>query len=169
MPPFHRESKVGLGRSNPFAYKAVVSIDLQETEAFFHRMIPITKAMGVKVVSYDQSQLVIEAPIALNHNHLGTAFGGSLNAMTTLACYGLMWLELVDPGSHVVIRNSLTSFLRPVTKVIRAICRRPDEATMADFKEQFARKNRARLHLQATIEEDGEVCVQFEGTFVAIK
>lgn len=146
-----------------------MSIDLREIEAYFHRMIPITSAMGVRVVSYAGDELALEAPLALNHNHLGTAFGGTLNTMATLACYGLLWLELGDPSSHVVIRDSSVSFLRPVTKDIRAICRRPDDAAMTEFKERFSRKDRARLRLSATIEQDGEVCVQFEGMFVAIK
>lgn len=147
----------------------IMSIDLQETEAFFHQMIPITKAMGVRVASYENGQLEIEAPLSLNHNHLGTAFGGSLNTMATLSGYGLVWLELGDPGCHVVIRESAIVFLRPVTTDIRAACRRPDQTTMAEFKERFSEKGRARLRLQATIEQDGEVCVRFEGVFVAMR
>jgi thioesterase domain-containing protein len=147
----------------------IMSIDLRETEASFHRLIPITRAMGVQLTGYDGSQLVIEAPLSLNHNHLGTAFGGSLNTIATLAGYGLVWLELGDPASHVVIRESSIAFRHPVTKDIRAICRRPDQATMTEFKEHFLRKNRARLRLRATIEQDGKVCVEFEGVFVAMR
>ena len=146
-----------------------MSINLHDTEAAFHRMIPITKAMGMRVVSCVNGLLVLEAPLNLNHNHLGTAFGGSLNTMAILASYGLLWLELGDPGCHVVIRESSVSYLRPVTKDIRAICRRPDDATMAEFKERFLRKDRARLRLQASIVQDGEECVRFEGEFVAIR
>jgi len=132
-------------------------------------MIPLTQAMGVRMVNYTEGELVLEAPLALNHNHLGTAFGGSLNTLATLACYGLVWLELEDPGCHVVIRESSIAFLRPVTGDFRATCRRPDDAAMKEFKERFAHKDRARLRLAATIEQAGIVCVQFEGTFVAAR
>ena len=67
---------------------------LRETEEFFYDKIPITRAMGVRVTKYDGGQLRLAAPIALNHNHLGTAFGGSLSALATLAAYGLIWLEI---------------------------------------------------------------------------
>lgn len=82
--------------------------DITEIEGHFHRLIPITQAMGVRVESYDGQQLILRAPIALNHNHLGTAFGGSLNTLATLAGYGFLWLEVGDPGCHVVIRESLS-------------------------------------------------------------
>jgi thioesterase domain-containing protein len=142
---------------------------LRETEAFLHEQIPITLAMGVRVATYDGQQLVLTAPLTLNHNHLGTAFGGSLSAVATLAGYGLLWLELRDRTCHVVIRESSISFRRPVRKEIRAICRRPDETTLAAFTARFAEKGKARIRLNVTIEEDDLVAVEFAGTFVALK
>ena len=67
---------------------------LRETEKFFHQQIPITRAMGVRVAAYDGQRFTLVAPIALNFNHLGTAFGGSLSAVATLAGYGLLWPHL---------------------------------------------------------------------------
>src|SRR4051794_29183031 len=104
--------------------------------------------MGVRVVSYDGATLVLEAPLAPNHNHLGTAFGGSLTAMATLAGYGLLWLELGDPGAHVVIRESSANFRRPVVKSIRAIGHRPAEEEVLRFRQEFARKGKARMEVR---------------------
>ncbi len=56
-------------------------------EAFLHEKIPLTKAMGLHVAESNARRLVLEAPLAANRNHLGTAFGGSLHALPTLACY----------------------------------------------------------------------------------
>ena len=142
---------------------------LLETEEFFHQQIPITRAMGVRVASYDGRQLTLVAPIALNHNHLGTAFGGSLSAIATLAGYGLLWLELRDRACHLVIRRSSLSFGRPVRKEIVAICRQPDEEMLRAFKAEFAQRGKARIGLNVTIEEDGLVAVEFQGLFVALK
>jgi thioesterase domain-containing protein len=142
---------------------------LRETEAFFHDQIPITRAMGIRVEAYDGHRLVLTAPLAVNHNHLGTAFGGSLATVATLAGYGLVWLELGDCKAHVVIRESAISYRRPVLGQIRAICRRPAEDEVAAFKAQFAQKGKARLSLEVTIEEEGLVAVEFSGMFVAQK
>ena len=55
-------------------------------EAFLHEKIPLTRAMGLRVAESSAARLVLEAPLAANVNHLGTAFGGSLHALPTLAC-----------------------------------------------------------------------------------
>ena len=142
---------------------------LQETEAYFHEHIPLTRAMGVKVESYDAAQFVITAPLEVNHNHLGTAFGGSLSAIATLAGYGMLWLLLEDRDIHIVIRNSSINYRHPVRDPIRAICRTPDAAVLAVFQERFRLLGKARLDLQVTIEHEGRVCVEFAGTYVAVR
>src|SRR4051812_40651112 len=98
---------------------------LRAAEEFFHAKIPLTRAMGLRVVPDAVHGFAIEASVALNYNHLHTAFGGSINAVATLAGYGLLWLELRDTNAHVVVAESSIRFLRPVRQVIRAICVRP--------------------------------------------
>ena len=142
---------------------------LRETTAYLHAHIPLTRAMGVEVTSYENTGLVMTAPLAMNHNHLGTAFGGSLNAIATLAGYVLLWLELRDRSAHIVIRDSRIRFHRPVTGELRAVCRAPADAILADFRESFARKGKARLELHVEIREAGELAVEFSGTFVAVR
>jgi thioesterase domain-containing protein len=144
-------------------------LQLRETEEFFYRKIPITRAMGVRVAEYDGNHLKLVAPLALNHNHLGTAFGGSLSAIATLAGYGLLWLELRDNTCHLVIRKSSLSFCRPVRREIVAICRRPAWEQLQTFKSAFAEHHKARITLDVTIEEDGLAAVEFSGIFVALR
>src|SRR5450432_2933317 len=140
---------------------------ISETEEFLREQIPLARAMEVHVESYDSRQLTLTAPLSANHNHLGTAFGGSLAALVMLAGYALLWLELEDRAAHLVIAESTLKFRRPVTGVIRAICRRPEAAALAQFKADFAATGKARLQLEVTIEEDDEPALEFEGTYVA--
>ena len=142
---------------------------LREPTAYLHAQIPLTRAMGAQVVSYDDGHLTVTAPLTLNHNHLGTAFGGSLSAGATLAGYALLWLELRDRTAHVVIRKSTMDFRRPVLGELRAVCRAPDAATLATFHSDFARKGKARLELRVEIMHAEEVAVLFTGTFVALR
>jgi thioesterase domain-containing protein len=142
---------------------------LAATERFFHQQIPLTKAMGVRVEDYDGRQLVLAAPLNANHNHLGTAFGGSLAALATLAGYGLLWLELGNRDAHIVIRRSELDYRHPVTGPLRAVCRRPGDAVVAEFKAKFEKSGKARIRLQATVGEEDRVCMAFEGIFVAIR
>lgn len=138
-----------------------------DAEKYFHEQIPITRAMGVRVVTHDENEFVIEAPVALNSNHLRTAFGGSINAVATLAAYGLLWLGLRDQAVHVVVAESWIRFLRPVRETIRAICPRPGPDEWAAFQTQFAGKGKARITLRATVVEAGQTAAEFEGVFVA--
>ena len=138
-----------------------------EITTYLHKNIPITAAMGVEVESSNAEGLVLIAPLEPNHNHLGTAFGGSLSAIATLAGYGVVWLALGDPNAHVVVGDGTLRFRRPVTKAIRAICVSPAPQVMQHFRDEFARTGKGRLRLEATIEENGEVAVEFEGTFIA--
>src|SRR4026208_1626929 len=98
---------------------------LRAAEKFLHEQIPITRAMGLRVVARDEKEFVVEAPVALNSNHLRTAFGGTISAVAPLAAYGFLWLALRESGVHVVVAESSIRFLRPVRETIRASCLRP--------------------------------------------
>ena len=139
---------------------------LRQAERFFHERIPITRAMGIRVVS-DEAGFAIEAPVALNYNHLQTAFGGSVNAVATLAGYGFLWLELRETAANLVIASSSIRFLRPVRATIRAVCLRPDDDGLRSFHSEFRQEGKARIKLQVRV-DDGEIeAARFEAEFVA--
>jgi len=139
-----------------------------QIQELLHTKIPITRALGVKVEAYDGERLILSAPLDPNINHMGTAFGGSLNALAVLSGYGLLWLEMQNPECHIVIRESSISYYHPVRGEIRATCARPHEETLYEFKKTFHEKGRARIALSSTIEDAGITCVRFQGTFVAL-
>ena len=138
-----------------------------DAEEYFHQQIPITRAMGVRVVTNDENEFVVEAPVTLNANHLGTGFGGSINAVATLAGYGLVWVDLRDKGAHVVVAESSIRFLRPVRATIRAICRRPKRDEWAAFQARLAETGKARITLRVSVVEADQTAAEFEATFVA--
>ncbi len=140
---------------------------LHHAEEYFHQQIPITRAMGVRVVAHDENGFILEAPVALNSNHLRTAFGGSINAVATLAAYGLLWLELRELSVHVLVAESSIRFLRPVRETIHAICLRPNPDEWSAFRTRFAEKGKARITLNVNIVEEGQTTAEFKGTFVA--
>jgi thioesterase domain-containing protein len=140
---------------------------LLDAEKFLHEQIPITRAMGLRVAGHDDAGFTVEAPVALNSNHLRTAFGGSINAVATLAAYGFLWVELNDAAAHVVVAESTIRFLRPVRETIRATCLPPDDESMASFRRDFKDKQKARINLCVQVTEAGAIAAAFEGRFVA--
>ncbi|MGA2018319.1 MAG: YiiD C-terminal domain-containing protein [Opitutaceae bacterium] len=140
-------------------------------ELFLHEMIPLAKAMGVGVQVSDDRALVLTAPKEQNKNSLNTAFGGSLVALATLAGYGVVWelmrAENTDkPVWHIVVKESRAAYRRPVIGDLRAICERPAQAAIAEFKDALARYGKAKLKLRTSIIEDGYVAVDVQAAFV---
>src|SRR5882757_3905414 len=93
-------------------------------EAFLHAKIPLTKAMGLRVIETGPHRLVLEAPLEPNINHLGSVFGGALHALPTLACYATLWTLLREGGAdgHVVVKRSQANYRQPVLATFRTSC-----------------------------------------------
>jgi len=147
------------------------SVKVPALELFLHEMIPLAKAMGVGVEVSDDRALVLTAPKEQNKNSLNTAFGGSLVSLATLAGYGVVWElmreeKTVKPEWHIVVKESRAAYKRPVIGDLRAICERPAQAAIAEFKEALARYGKAKLKLRASIIENGNVAVDVQAAFV---
>lgn len=142
---------------------------LRELEQTLHAEIPLTRAMDVRVLRADQNGLALGAALAPNLNHKKTAFGGSLNSLATLACWGLIQLLVRDSGRPitVVIQESSVQFLKPVMRDFEAICALPPEPVSKRFLHTLERKGRARLALDSAVHVDGEIALRFRGQFVA--
>jgi thioesterase domain-containing protein len=148
------------------------SVKVPALELFLHEMIPLAKAMGVGVEVSDEKALVLTAPKEQNKNSLNTAFGGSLVSLATLAGYGVVW-ELMKhetktekPVWHIVVKESRAAYRRPVIGDLRAICERPAQAAIAEFKDALQRYGKAKLKLRAAIVENGNVAVDVQAAFV---
>jgi len=141
---------------------------LQALQQTLAQDIPITQHMGITVEGYDEKGLILKAPLAGNTNPKGTAFAGSINALLTLAGWGLIWLILkeLDVVGDVVIQNSSISYLRPVTGDFAAVCHKPDQDTIARVGRSLKKKGKARVELSAEIYQRDMVVVGFKGRYV---
>jgi thioesterase domain-containing protein len=142
---------------------------LRSAEEFLHARIPPTRAMGLRIVANDEAGVAVAAPVALNSNHLDTAFGGSINAVATIAAYALLWLELCDEAADLVIRHSSIRFLRPIRDTISATCARPDAAELTAFKVRLRATGKARIALRVQVRENGALAAELQATFVALR
>jgi thioesterase domain-containing protein len=156
-------------------------VKLPAFEHFLHEMIPLAKAMGGGVDVSDENALVLRAPKEQNKNSLNTAFGGSLVSLATLAGYGVVW-ELMrsekpagENGAgekaqwHIVVKESKAAYRRPVIGDLIAICERPAQAAIAEFKDGLARYGKAKLKVRARVVEDGQTAVDFQAAYVVSK
>lgn len=143
---------------------------LDELETSLHRDIPLTRSMGLRIVECNGHGLLISAPLAPNINHASTAFGGSLAAATTLACWGMLWLILQqrERPARIVIQESNISYLRPVTGDFIARCQYPSNEAVDRLMTMFDRQGKGRIELQSDIHENDLPCVGFRGRFVIL-
>ena len=142
---------------------------LEELQNKLHNEIPLTKLMDIKIKEYNQKELITTAPLSININDKGTAFGGSLSTMTIISSWSLCWLiskELgFDSKNIVVIRNE-NSYKKPVTKDIVCYTQKPSQQEIATLKEKLQTKKSASIKINSIIIENNETCVEFQGYYV---
>ncbi len=137
-----------------------------ELERTWHEQIPISKAMGVTVVDFANDQLVVRADLAPNINVHGTAFAGSLYAISSLCGWGMTWLQLKMRGidASIVIADGKIHYERPVQEAIVATC----AFSLRDQADAFARlrdEGKARLLLECGIPAAGAPAATFSGVY----
>jgi thioesterase domain-containing protein len=143
----------------------------QSLETVLHQDIPLTRDMGVTVISWQEHQLRLHLPLAPNINHKSTLFGGSLYCGAVLAGWGWLYLRLKEAGiedGHIVIQDGQISYPLPVKCDGVAICDAPDDATWERFVKMYERRGRARLSLSTRIVAEGSdvSAVEFVGQYV---
>ncbi|MEZ1318120.1 YiiD C-terminal domain-containing protein [Pseudomonas fluorescens] len=148
-----------------------MNLDSRHLESVLHHDIPLTQAMGVKVLDWHDQQLRLHLPLEANVNHKSTMFGGSLYCGAVLAGWGWLHLRLREEGienGHIVIHEGQISYPLPVTRDAVAICQAPSAAVWKKFLAMYQRYGRARLTLQSRIVNEGsdEDAVTFSGQYV---
>lgn len=141
----------------------------QALEALLYRDIPLSRAMQVRVASWQEHELRLHLPLQANCNLHDTMFGGSLYCGALLAGWGWLHLRLQEAGMRgaVVIKDAQISYLLPVTGDAQALCSAPGVEGWNRFVAMFQRRGVARLQLESQVlTASGEVAVRFTGQFV---
>jgi thioesterase domain-containing protein len=139
-------------------------------QAEFNHSIPITRAMGIKVINYDGERLELSAPLAANINDKGTAFGGSISCILTLAAWGVVWIACAreNIACDIVIHKGEITYHKPVTIDLQAVCKLPDKSEIEGFMARFNKKGRARLGLRSELLVEGDIMTEFDCQYAAL-
>ncbi|MGM0519862.1 MAG: YiiD C-terminal domain-containing protein [Campylobacterota bacterium] len=131
--------------------------------------IPLTKLMKLHIKEYSDSSLITTAPLDININDKGTAFGGSLSTITIISAWSMCYLiskELGYDSKNIAIIKNNTSYKRPVTKDIYCITKKPSIKDINSLKAKLEDKKTASIKIESNIIENDEICVKFEGVYV---
>ncbi len=142
-----------------------------QMQEYLHKHIPLSKAMGIEVAEIQDARVVLTVPLEPNINHRDTAFGGSISAAATLACWTLLHrrLNAVIDSTRLVIHKNKMVYRKPISGRFQAICALPADSTWPDFMTMLEQYNRAKIVLHADIIYDNEKAGEFTGSFVAMK
>ena len=138
----------------------------RELEAVWHREIPISAAMGIRVTDYDGRRLVSRAELAPNVNVHGTAFAGSLYAIGALCGWGITWLTLRNRAldAHIVIASGHIDYHRPIAETIVAACTLDPDVYREAF-ENLAVSGKTRFPLVCRIGAGESPAATFNGDY----
>ena len=129
----------------------------------------LARHIGIIVESADDNAVVLRAPLALNANYKGTAFGGSLYSVAVLTGWAWVtrYLAAQDLAADAVIQESNVRFLAPVLGELRASVAAPPVAQIEKFRKMLQRAGRGRIRLRVEIIYDQTLAAIFEGVFAA--
>ena len=150
--------------------QATAESALEALRVYTRELVPLA-AMQVRVGEYDGLRLHMDAPLAVNMNDKGSAFGGSMTSLMTYAGWGLVTLQLHQAGlqADVFVADSLVRYRKPLYADLRAEAELAPEESWAPFLNTLAQRGRARIQLQARIAgPEGEVMADLSGRYVAI-
>ena len=129
--------------------------------------IPISRFMEVRIDEINEEEIKLISPLKPNHNHLGTAFGGSLSTMMIFAAYCQLY-HIIGGQGHVLIKSSQTEFIHPVEEDIQAISLAPQQDLKNNFLQTIARKGKGKIQIESVIKlRDGRVACRMMAEMVA--
>lgn len=136
---------------------------------YLHQHIPLTAALGARVLECGEARVRIAAPLAPNLNHRNTAFGGSLATLGILSGWTLLHFALRARGieARLVIQKSACEFIEPVAEEFIAESALP-AAEWERFVATLARHRRARIEVSSIIHAAGQPAVTATGSYVAL-
>lgn len=133
--------------------------------------MPPVAAMAVGIEHYDGTCLRLHAPLERHVNDKGSAFGGSLASLMTLAGWGLVTLQVRAAGleADVFVADSQIDYLVPLFADLRAEARLQGEGDWSGFVAALRGRGRARETLVAEVQlPDGGIACRCRARYVAI-
>jgi thioesterase domain-containing protein len=142
-----------------------------QLKRYLYENIPLTEAMRLEVLVASPERVLLSCPLAPNINHRGTAFGGSIASLATLAGWGWIWVMMKERqvGPRIVVSRSEIDYVSPVEGDFTAELRPPSDSEILAFLNSYDRRNSARIELKVDVLCDGDEVAHFKGQFVVIK
>ena len=146
-----------------------MTTDVENLQTLWHSNFPLSKAMGLTVVSYQQHRLVTRSPLELNTNIHNTAFAGSLYTQLAMTAWGLLHLEIVTAGldASIIHADGKIDFHSTLETDIYAA---GDFSDLSQHVQELQTKGKTRLNMTCVAGSDPDITEpssSFSGTYLA--
>lgn len=133
--------------------------------------IPMVRAMQVAVGDIAPAHLQLTAPLSVNLNDKGCAFGGSLVSLMTLAGWALVTARLHEAGfgeTEVFVADSEVKYKAPLWDDLIAEVVAAEGEDWEDFLSAFTQKGKARITIEARVPlAEGGVATSMRARYAA--
>ena len=133
--------------------------------------IPMVRAMQVAVGEIAPARLQLTAPLSVNLNDKGCAFGGSLVSLMTLAGWALVTARLHAAGfaeTEVFVADSEVKYKAPLWNDLVAEVAAAEGEDWDEFLAAFAQKGKARITVEARVPlPDGGIATAMQARYAA--
>jgi thioesterase domain-containing protein len=137
-------------------------------EKLLREKIPLVKALKAEIRKVHPDCVELWAPLAPNHNHMGSAFGGSISALLILGGYTWLYQFMLEQGHdvHVILKSCEIDYKFPIEEDLFIFGRAPAAGEIEKFLISFKRKGLGRIHLQSEIRIEGKKAATLQGEYV---
>lgn len=132
--------------------------------------VPLIGHMQLELAHWEAGKVVVEAPLAPNLNTHGTAFGGSLYCIASMAGWAIVHLTLMNAGftpSVWIVKGDI-AYARPVRGTLRAVATL-SEQSQQDLVDQYRTHGKAKISVDIVVQEEGIDCVKLTAIYAAVK
>ncbi len=147
-------------------------MSVDELVRYLRERVPLTRSIDLRPgIATVPGELVLEAPLAANHNDKGTAFAGTLATLSTLSGWAMTRLICAEAGYQVdiAVTRSEIEYLAPfVDDPVRVCCERPGSAAVDRLLAALGARGRGSIEVQAyAASADGGRAVTYHGKYHA--
>lgn len=91
---------------------------IKQLQTLLHQDIPLTRDMGMKIISFDEKTIKVTAPLNRNINDKGSVFGGASSALMIITGWSLIKLNCEKYGidADIVIHKNETLWQKALYK-----------------------------------------------------
>ncbi|MTC59456.1 fatty acid biosynthesis protein FabY [Providencia rustigianii] len=139
-----------------------------ELQQAWHKYIPLSEKMGVRIEQYTGKRFITTMPEAGNQNPHNTIFAGSQFSLATLTGWGMIWLLLHEHqlGGDIILVDANIRYGKPVSGRPIAVA---DLSHLSGDLDRLARGSKARVKLDVHVSNaDSQVGAVFSGTYMVL-